>query len=119
MNRGHLVSGQFAAVMLALVGTSGFMIGAGMVATVSAMATRPAPPVPMIVVTEDDDQWDCRTMDNGVCVSDQVTVTRHEGGTHIVTGDGRLIIVPSNPAECVRMALPSAEYAECVPEYVG
>lgn len=107
MNAGHVVSGRFAAVMLALVGTSGLMIGAGVVATVSAMVTRPAPSVPMIMVTGDDDR------------EGTATVTRHEGATHIVTGDGRLIIVPSNPAECVRLALPSADYAECVPEYVG
>jgi hypothetical protein len=107
MNAGHIVSGKFAAVMLALVGTSGLMIGAGLVATINGMGTRPVPPAPVITVTSDHDR------------GDTATVTRHEGATHIVTGDGRLIIVPSNPAECVRLALPSAEYADCVPEYVG
>ena len=55
----------------------------------------------------------------GVADRDSVMVTRYDGETHIVTGDGRLIIVPADRSECVRLALPSAEYAECVPDSVG
>lgn len=112
MNSGHMITNRFAVAMLALVGTSGFMIGAGIVTTLSVMVTRPES---VIVVSDDDIRSQCQ----GPCGRDTATVTRHEEATHIVTGDGRLIIVPVNPAECVRLALPSAEYAECVPEYVG
>lgn len=42
------------------------------------------------------------------------TVTTHPGQVHLVTPDGVLYIVPTAGDDCVRVALPSADFAECV-----